>query len=150
MNIVHRKQLFFIITIGILGLALLVSTTWMHEQIQISAKRINVEKLLTQSIIYFILFFLFGILIEWKQALKALSGKIHLNKPLFIFSIALLAISLIPPIQWLTWYGFGSFKTPFSIFIKIMLSSDCHIAISILSGVLITKSITKELQETAK
>ena len=111
-NIVSRKQLLSMIILGILGFALLAITAWMHEQIQISAKRMSEEKYLTQSIIYFFLFFLFGILIEWKKALKVLSGKIHLNKPLFMISIALVVISLIPPMNWYMWHGLRFLPIP--------------------------------------
>ncbi|MTI82702.1 MAG: hypothetical protein FH756_02145 [Firmicutes bacterium] len=143
-----RKKLLSILIITVAGLGLLATTAWVHEQIQISAKRMNEEEYLTQSLVYFFLYFLLGILIEWKKSWKALQGKIkiHLNKLLLITSIGLLAISLVPPMQWYMWYGLRSFTTPFSIFIKIMQSYDCHIALSILSGILFAKSLTKELR----
>jgi len=70
------------------------------------------------------------------------SGEIHLDKLLFITGIGLLIISLIPPMQWYMWYGLRSFTTPFSIFIKIMQSYDCYIAMSISSGIIFAKSLT--------
>ncbi|MTI85898.1 MAG: hypothetical protein FH756_18880 [Firmicutes bacterium] len=136
-----RKKLLSFLIVTVVGLGLLATTAWLHEQIQISAKRLNDEQYLTQSLVYFFLYFLLGILIEWKKAWKALQGKIHLDKLLFITSIGLLVISLIPPMQWYMWYGLRSFTTPFSIFIKIMQSYDCHIAMSILSGILFAKSL---------
>ncbi len=137
-----RKKLLSFLIVTVVGLGLLATNAWMHEQIQISAKRLNEEQYLTQSLVYFFLYFLLGILIEWKKVWKALRGKIHLDKLFFITSIGLLIISLIPPMQWYMWYGLRSFTTPFSIFIKIMQSYDCHIALSILSGILFVKSLT--------
>lgn len=98
------------------------------------SKRVNdkVYEIILVNIIAFIL----GILIEWKTVLQILKGKFKISL-LVIPSILLLAISLIPHIYWVSLLGIGN--TPLGI--VILKSNEIHIILSVISGVLLTKSI---------
>ncbi|MBO8129750.1 MAG: hypothetical protein H0Z39_11255 [Peptococcaceae bacterium] len=87
---------------------------------------------------------LFGVLIEWMRLLGAIKGKFGLNW-LLVPALVLLALGLIHPYPYhQTFFGLPHGIDPLGWLVDPLKYGVTSILISVLAGILLVRSITKE------
>jgi len=128
-----QKLVYFsLIIIGMLSLLYLMNKA--YYQVQEANK--SLSPALSSYIWMTLLFFIFGILIEWKALYNVTRGQINIRWQLFIFAIILAILIFIPGLYWIHWFGFG---LPF--YIDILWKSEIRALLAAFSGILLIRSI---------
>ncbi|MGM0885184.1 MAG: hypothetical protein ACQEXQ_29590 [Bacillota bacterium] len=128
-----QKLVYFsLIILGMLSLLYLMNEAYYQLQVNNKTLSPTVSSFIWMSV----LFFIFGILIEWKALYRVIKGKINVRWQLFIFAIILAILTFIPSLYWVQWFGLGN---PF--YIDILWKSDIRALLTVFSGILLIRSM---------
>lgn len=129
-----KQKLVFsaLIIIGMLSSLYLMNETYYKVQEAKYSQSSSISSYIWMSV----LFFFFGILIEWKALYRVIKGQINVSWPLFIFGIILAIITFIPSLYWVQRIGFGH---PF--YIDILWKSEIRALLVAFSGILLIRSL---------
>lgn len=135
-----------VIYAGVFCLGLFFLNLIAGDYIELQSKASRLEKdMYVPFIRLSLISFLFGILIEWKRLSMAVRGNWGLSW-LLLPALMLLVLGVIPPWLYYETFGIGS---PYGIkflgwLIEPLRHSITNNVISILAGVLLVRSVTKE------
>ncbi|HZK12031.1 MAG TPA: hypothetical protein VFD10_06750 [Atribacterota bacterium] len=136
----NKREIISTTIVIIIGLMLLNCIIWLYN---LAFPSTEVIHHLNKNIYYYLavissLFFLLGILMEWKSVLAILSNKIEINKFLLIVSILLLFVSLIPVAKWYIWFNFNLISLGW--FIDVFKNEYTRNIIPIIAGIIFIRS----------
>lgn len=83
-----------------------------------------------------VLFFLFGVFVEWKALYNVIKGHINVSWQLFIPAIILAVITFIPSMYWVLWFGLGR---PF--YMDMLWKPEIQVLLTAFSGILLIRSL---------
>ncbi|WP_028612606.1 hypothetical protein [Paenibacillus harenae] len=130
----HKLGFSVIILIGILSSLYLMNET--YYKIQEAKNSLSYSSSISTYIRMSVLFFVFGILMEWKALYRVIKGQINVNFQLFIFAIILAIITFIPSLYWVQRIGLGH---PF--YIDMLWKSEIRALLTAFSGILFIRSL---------
>lgn len=99
-----RKLVYFVlITIGMVSLLYLMDKT--YSEVQKDSTKANPS--LSSYVWMSVLFFLYGLLIEWRALFNLIRAQMHVRWGLLIVAVILAVITFIPSLYWVQWFGLG-------------------------------------------
>ncbi|MFD0710424.1 hypothetical protein [Paenibacillus sp. GCM10027626] len=82
--------------------------------------------------------FLFGALMEWRALYALMNRSWQIKWHLLLPTVMLMALVLIPTINWYEWYGLDG-----PLFVTIIVQPGIHLLLAALSGLLMVRAIGK-------
>ncbi len=142
-----RKELYTMLFVIALGFISIYIFSILDLSLQESAQKIQVQKYNIYRTLEVLVLIIFGILIEYKKVIFIFKNGINLNKTCFVTAIGLVVL-LVLPYEIIMKLGIGhpaSIKGTISL---ILTSINIRSVLSVLTGILIIRSIASPETKT--
>ena len=142
---INPKEIGIIITLCLVGFFLLNLGGIYYSKIQMAANRLQFPQYDIYRAIVAFIFFIIGILLEWRKIIALFTRGVKINYPLLVFALLLVAISVIPYITIINLMPPSPLQ---GIFCLTFESPYTRSALSMMGGVFVILSLFYEQTNT--